>query len=125
MMPPNQPESQPPPDTSHADPFDLSDALPAEPIAMQAPSKDAIVDDVWRAPAVKGAAPPPDRTQSEGTEQGIRAPGFESIQSANDVAGAMHNYQAQLVSTLTTITQVLIETTSRLEQLENYLDRLR
>lgn len=72
-----------------------------------------------------GAIAPPDRTQSEGTEQGVRSPGFESIQGANDVAGAMVNYQSQLTSTLTTITKVLLEATSRLEQIEAYFDRLR
>lgn len=118
MLPPEQSETSPQPE------FDLSDALPAEPNVSQGPA-DPKAAATEPAPGVKGGTPPPDRTQSEGTEQGIRAPGFESIQTANDVAGAMHNYQAQLVSTLTTITQVLIDTTSRLEQLENYLDRLR
>jgi hypothetical protein len=118
-MPSEHPNATPQPEQ-----FDLGDALPAEPIAMKSPPAET-ASGPGQSPGVKGAAAPPDRTQSEGTEQGIRAPGFESIQSANDVAGAMHNYQAQLVSTLTTITQVLLDTTSRLEQLENYLDRLR
>jgi hypothetical protein len=37
----------------------------------------------------------------------------------------MVTYQAQLASTLTTMAQVLLHATSRLEQIEQYFDRLR
>ena len=60
-----------------------------------------------------------------GTEVGERAPGFDAIRAGDDVSGAMATYQDQLVRLLTTLQTLLMETTNRLESLENYLDRLR
>jgi len=60
-----------------------------------------------------------------GTEVGERSPGFDAIRAGDDVSGAMATYQDQLVRFLTTIQKILMETTNRLEALENYLDRLR
>jgi hypothetical protein len=78
-----------------------------------------------QAAARKGGVPPPDPNLADGIEQGVKSPGFDSIRGAQDVNGAMSTYQNQLTQTLTTMARILVETTIRLEQLEQYFDRLR
>ena len=133
------PEVQRPQPFTGKQPVNLDDAIPQEPVGAapqiaSLPLSSPQQEKVWQHEGAKrdarkqrlhGAVEPPERDTTEGTAQGVRAPGFESIQTGNDVAGAMVNYQSQLVSTLTTITRVLLDATSKLEQIEAYFDRLR
>jgi hypothetical protein len=72
-----------------------------------------------------GKVDPPDPDLPGGTNRGAKSPGSDSIRGAQDVNSAQVIYQEQLASTLTTMAKILMEATVKLEQIENYFDRLR
>jgi hypothetical protein len=114
----------------HAEPFQPVSSTKSAPSNAQRDKQDAFRSEVdtkvfQNQDGSFGQESPTVPEMGNGTAGGERSPGFDAIRGANDVAGSMATYQSQLVSVLTTIQKLLMETTARLEALEGYFDRLR
>jgi hypothetical protein len=72
-----------------------------------------------------GRIEPPDPRMGQGTEQGTKSPQFEDVGGQQDVNSAMANHTQQLTSTLGTMARILMENCIKLEEIQNYFERLR